>query len=559
MRGAGALNSRVGLPLVGNASSSSATDRVYVVHNYSRPRRGGLARSGAGVTRASGEGKGIAAVDMLAIFIARCTCLSSAELLVYCFTGSRALQQVEANIKLQLDDLKRTAQESQAAILQATREAASTSGRLGPGDSGPAPMRERLEDAIRAISEGLVERDTEVRLLLLAALSREHILYIGPPGTAKSELGRRLSRLCHGRYFERLLTRFSVPEELFGPLSMRALEDDRYVRQTEGYLPEATVAFVDEIFKANSAILNTLLTILNERLFDNGADRVKVPLLCLVGASNELPESEELDALYDRFLIRRQVGQVSPAGLLEMLSSGRGRRQAANLAHPGEASEGSSDESAPLAALLSQDDFENTRARAEEAVEVPPAVLNLIADLRAFLQDKCEPPVYVSDRRLVKAVGLMQVAAYTSGRSRLALHDCLLLRHVLWQRPEESERVYDWLLEALAADDGMQQMQYLLAGMFGRACKSLNDPAAVEVVAEEVAQLRDTLTEKLTDVYAATAGGLLSVGQSMWLGREEADAVTSALLPRVERSRDEVEKLLYEVVTLEVSHWAGFS
>lgn len=103
-------------------------------------------------------------------------------------------------------------------------------------------------------------------------------------------------------------------QELFGPLSMRALEEDKYVRQTRGYLPEANVAFVDEIFKANSAILNTLLTVLNERQFDNGTQRVKVPLVTLVGASNELPESEELDALYDRFLVRRRVSQVSASG-----------------------------------------------------------------------------------------------------------------------------------------------------------------------------------------------------------------------------------------------------
>lgn len=159
----------------------------------------------------------------------------------------------EAEYKQQLDELKRRAMEAHAALCNAAAAAAGSSGRLiddGAG-AGVSDLRARIEQAIDAVQSGLVERDTEVRLLLLAALSGEHVLYIGPPGTAKSELGRRLCRLCSdgAAYFERLLTRFSVPEELFGPLSMRALEEDKYVRQTQGYLPEATVAFVDEIFK----------------------------------------------------------------------------------------------------------------------------------------------------------------------------------------------------------------------------------------------------------------------------------------------------------------------
>lgn len=121
----------------------------------------------------------------------------------------------------------------------------------------------------------------QVRLLLLAVMAGEHLLLLGPPGTAKSALGRRLSALMSGVYFERLLTRFSVPEELFGPLSMRALEQDQYVRQVQGFLPAADVAFLDEVFKGNSAILNTLLTIVNEGLFDNGSQRIKVsPVQC---------------------------------------------------------------------------------------------------------------------------------------------------------------------------------------------------------------------------------------------------------------------------------------
>jgi len=182
-------------------------------------------------------------------------------------------------------------------------------------------MKEKLRAVITAMESGMIERSVEVRILLLAAFSGEHVLLIGPPGTAKSELARRLSNICKGTYFERLMSSFTVPEELFGPLSMRALEEDHYVRQIEGYLPDCQVAFIDEIFKANSAILNTLVTILNERLYDNGNHRYRIPLLCLVGASNELPNSDELDALYDRFLFRRKVRQLSDKGLWDLISS----------------------------------------------------------------------------------------------------------------------------------------------------------------------------------------------------------------------------------------------
>ncbi len=139
-------------------------------------------------------------------------------------------------------------------------------------------MKTKLKNLRDALSQNLIERDTPIRLTLLAALSGEHLLLLGPPGTAKSELARRLKQAFNGgNYFERLLTRFSVPEELFGPLSIKALEEDRYERLTSGYLPTATVAFIDEIFKANSAILNSLLTLLNEREFDNGVNREKHP------------------------------------------------------------------------------------------------------------------------------------------------------------------------------------------------------------------------------------------------------------------------------------------
>jgi MoxR-like ATPase len=159
--------------------------------------------------------------------------------------------------------------------------------------------RSELKAAVDRIAENLVERDEEARLVVLGMISQEHVLFLGPPGTGKSAIGRRLSKICGGQFFQRLLTRFTTPEEIFGPLSLRALENDEYRRCTTGFLPTASVAFLDEIFKANSAILNTLLTVLNERQFDNGAGlREECPIRCVVGASNELPESDELDALY---------------------------------------------------------------------------------------------------------------------------------------------------------------------------------------------------------------------------------------------------------------------
>ncbi|CAJ1367553.1 unnamed protein product, partial [Effrenium voratum] len=159
----------------------------------------------------------------------------------------------------------------------------------------PSGLAEKLPWAFRQLSEGLVERSVETKLLLLAALSGEHLFLLGPPGTAKSLLARRLATVCRGAFFERLLTRFSVPEEIFGPLSLRALENDELRRKVEGFLPTADVAFLDEVFKANSSILNALLTLLNERRFDNGGERVDVPLWTAVAASNELPESDELE------------------------------------------------------------------------------------------------------------------------------------------------------------------------------------------------------------------------------------------------------------------------
>ena len=275
-----------------------------------------------------------------------------------------------------------------------------------------------------ALTEGLVERDDAVRLALLAALAGEHLLLIGPPGTAKSLVARRLRLAFKGAaYFERLLTKFSVPEELFGPLSIKGLEEDRYERLTESYLPTASVAFLDEIFKANSAILNALLTILNERMFDNGTAREETPLVAVVGASNELPEGEELDALFDRFLLRLHVGPVSKDAFPDLLKL-----------------RGDDEPSMSEGLGLTEGDLDAVRKEAAK-VGVPDDVTALLCDLR----DWCiAEEIGVSDRRWGKVVKLLQTSAWTSGRDAVSVWDCWLLQHCLWGKTDERAKICGW-------------------------------------------------------------------------------------------------------------------
>lgn len=299
----------------------------------------------------------------------------------------------------------------------------------------PADLPERLRSLREALLDGLVERDHAIRLALLAALAGEHLLLVGPPGTAKSVIARRVHlALADGGYFERLLTRFTVPEELFGPLSIKGLEDDRYERLTDSYLPTATVAFVDEVFKANSAILNALLTLLNEREFDNGTRREKTPLVTVIGASNELAEGEELDALFDRFLLRLHVGPVSAEGFRALLDL-RGQSQPA----------------IPPELRLTAAELLAIR-EAADAVEVPNDVIALLVELRTFCAAE---QIEVSDRRWRKLLKLMQVSALTNGRAKVSVWDAWLLQHCLWTEPDQRAKVYDWYAARVGASAAM--------------------------------------------------------------------------------------------------------
>lgn len=296
-------------------------------------------------------------------------------------------------------------------------------------ETAPAPGAARLASLIEALGRGLLERDAAVRLALLAALAGEHVLLIGPPGTAKSALARRLHLAFAGaHYFERLLTRFSTPEELFGPLSLKALEHDRYERLTDGFLPTAGIAFLDEVFKANSAILNALLTLLNERLFDNGTERRPVPLVAVVGASNEVPTDEALHAFYDRFLVRVPVAPVADTSFGALLALGDAA-------------------AAPDVPAITPQERTALAARADAVTLGDDFVAGCTA-LRHWLAERRAP---LSDRRWRQFVGLARMQAASEGRTALDRLDLWLVPFVAAARPDDVPALEAWFVDHGAA------------------------------------------------------------------------------------------------------------
>jgi MoxR-like ATPase len=285
--------------------------------------------------------------------------------------------------------------------------------------------REKLKSIREELKQTFLERADLIDGALAALLSSHHLLIIGPPGTAKSMLADELCRRIDGaNYFQWLLTRFTTPEEIFGAVSLKALEQDDYRRVTTRKLPDAHIAFLDEIFKANSSILNAILTLINERLFHNGKEVTRVPLLTLFGASNELPEEEELTALYDRFLVRFVVNYiVEDFRFLRMLES----------------------QSQPQRTTLTLTEL-NELQQAVRDVPLPSYVYRGIADIRRELNKK---NIHASDRRYRQSLALLQAHAFLEGETEVQEKSLLFLEHALWRDPAEQEQVRSTIRELL--------------------------------------------------------------------------------------------------------------
>lgn len=307
----------------------------------------------------------------------------------------------------------------------------------------PTTPREHIQELIRWMSQGVFEKEQVIAAALLTSVAGENIFLLGPPGTAKSLVASRLKGVFKdGRSFDYLMSRFSTPDEIFGPVSISRLKnDDRYERLTEGYLPDAHVVFLDEIWKAGPSIQNTLLTVINEHIFHNGGRAQSTPMKVLIAASNELPAKDEgLEALWDRFLVRMVSNCIAnDASFFKMITT---------------------DSSAiePLAEeyLITDSVYERWQQESKKVALTAP-VEEAIKALRKTLADKEKEDgnslrYYISDRRWRKAFRLMQTSAYLNGRSEIDLSDYLFLTHCFWNDVESIPTVIEAFADSLGAD-----------------------------------------------------------------------------------------------------------
>lgn len=366
--------------------------------------------------------------------------------------------------------------------------------------------QEKLKKIREELRQAFLERGDLIDGALSALLSSQHLLIIGPPGTAKSMLADEICHRIEGaHYFQWLLTRFTTPEEVFGAVSLKGLEQDDYRRVTAHKLPEAHIAFLDEIFKANSSILNAILTLINERLFHNGKEIVPVPLLTLFGASNELPEDDELMALYDRFLLRFVVEYIAEDfRFLRMLEAPPPEERTA----------------LSLGELCQmQEEVRRVRIRGD--------IYRAIADIRRELRKK---GLIASDRRYRQSLSLLQAHAYLAGQGEVMEDNLFFLEHVLWRDPSERAEVRSTIRElVLGYEEEVNELLY--------QSREIRDYALRPWAS------RDERAQALIEVHTKLRNILAKVDQIM----EKAKGLGRPLI-KVEAARGEIASIQQQML-----------
>lgn len=338
-------------------------------------------------------------------------------------------------------------------------------------------MLERFKQLLGEMNRGIYEKETEISLSLLAALAGESIILLGPPGVAKSMVARQLkTAFREAQSFEYLMSRFSTPDEIFGPVSIQKLKtSDTYERAVKGYLPTADVVFLDEIWKAGPAIQNTLLTVINEKIFRNGNREMHLPLKLLVAASNELPaKGEGLEALWDRFVIRIESRPIKleknfRAMLLEVKSEEQ-RASEVKSEERGVKEQSSAAEGKANSNAITAEEYAGWTERIDKIgvkIEVLDAISAIRKSLRAVNVDEAAERrnIYVSDRRWKNIVRLLRTSAFMQDREEVDICDLLPIYHCLWQEPEERDAIRNIVIRALFSPfaDKLVEMKNALA------------------------------------------------------------------------------------------------
>lgn len=324
-------------------------------------------------------------------------------------------------------------------------------------------IRERILKLLNELYIGAYEREEAIGLAMLSAVAGESIFLLGLPGVGKSMISRRLKMAFKdSTSFEYLMSRFSTPDEIFGPVSISKLKDgDTYERVIDGYLPTADIVFLDEIWKAGPAIQNSLLTALNERIFRNGKEDLKLPLKVVVSASNELPaEGEGLEALWDRFLVRYIVEPIQRKD--KFLALFLGDTPECQI---------------PEELKITESELKEMQRQAKQ-IQIPTEVSNFIYDIREELnraakrlkeeqndeEDDVTPP-YVSDRRWKKVGGILRTSAFLNGRSVVNFSDCLLLEHLIWDKDDQIPALKDLIAKMLVSQLSKQMKSWTRQGL----------------------------------------------------------------------------------------------